>query len=106
MQWIRQISSLAFMRTKLGEKESEEGKVLTIVVEGYTDSAGDAAYNLKLSEERAQTVANYMTASYPELTNTIAVVGNGKNNLILDEQGKEDAAASRRVEVRYVLNAE
>ncbi len=84
----------------------EEGKVSTIVVEGYTDSAGDAAYNLKLSEERAQTVADYMKASYPELTNTIAVVGNGKNNLILDEQGKEDAAASRRVEVRYVLNAE
>ena len=43
----------------------EEGKVSTIVVEGYTDSAGDEAYNLKLSEARAQTVADYIKAGYP-----------------------------------------
>lgn len=84
----------------------EDGKVSTIVVEGYTDSAGDEAYNLKLSEERAKTVADYIKAGYPELTNVIEVVGNGANNLILDGEGKEDAAASRRVEVRYVLKTE
>lgn len=84
----------------------EEGKVSTIVVEGYTDSAGDEAYNLKLSEARAQTVADYIKAGYPELANVIEVVGNGENNLILDGEGKEDAAASRRVEVRYVLKTE
>ena len=84
----------------------EEGKVSTIVVEGYTDSAGDEAYNLKLSEERAQTVADYIKAGYPELANVIEVVGNGENNLILDGEGEEDAAASRRVEVRYVLKTE
>lgn len=84
----------------------EEGKVSTIVVEGYTDSAGDATYNLKLSEERAQATVDYIKANYPELTNAIEVVGNGENNLILDGEGKEDAAASRRVEVRYVLKTE
>ena len=84
----------------------EDGKVSTIVVEGYTDSAGDEAYNLKLSEERAKTVADYIKAGYPELANAIEVVGNGANNLILDGEGKEDAAASRRVEVRYVLKTE
>ena len=84
----------------------EDGKVSTIVVEGYTDSAGDEAYNLKLSEERAKTVADYIKAGYPELTNAIEVVGNGANNLILGGEGKEDAAASRRVEVRYVLKTE
>ena len=84
----------------------EDGKVSTIVVEGYTDSAGDEVYNLKLSEERAKTVADYIKAGYPELTNAIEVVGNGANNLILDGEGKEDAAASRRVEVRYVLKTE
>lgn len=84
----------------------EDGKVSTIIVEGYTDSAGDEAYNLKLSEERAKTVADYIKAGYPELANAIEVVGNGANNLILDGEGKEDAAASRRVEVRYVLKTE
>ena len=84
----------------------EDGKVSTIVVEGYTDSAGDEAYNLKLSQERAKTVADYIKAGYPELANVIEVVGNGENNLILDGEGKEDAAASRRVEVRYVLKTE
>ena len=71
----------------------EDGKVSTIVVEGYTDSAGDEAYNLKLSEERAKTVADYIKAGYPELTNAIEVVGNGANNLILDGEGKEDVAS-------------
>ena len=52
------------------------------------------------------TVADYIKAGYPELTNAIEVVGNGANNLILDGEGKEDAAASRRVEVRYVLKTE
>lgn len=84
----------------------EEGKVSSIVVEGYTDSSGEEEHNQKLSEERAQTVADYIKAAYPELANAIEVVGNGENNLILDEEGKEDAAASRRVEVRYVLKTE
>ena len=43
---------------------------------------------------------------YFVILNVIEVVGNGENNLILDGEGKEDAAASRRVEVRYVLKTE
>ena len=75
-------------------------------MEVYSDSAGDEVYNLKLSEDRAKTVADYIKAGYPELSNAIEVVGNGANNLILDGEGLEDAAASRRVEVRYVLKTE
>lgn len=87
-------------------KAIEEGKVSTIVVEGYTDSSGEEEHNQTLSEERAKTVADYIESAYPELSGSIEMIGNGENDLILDEDGKEDAAASRRVEVRYVLKAD
>ena len=38
--------------------EAESGRTMTI--EGHTDSKGDDAYNLKLSERRAQAVRDYL----------------------------------------------
>lgn len=37
--------------------------VVAVQVNGYTDYMGSAAYNQKLSEKRAQSVANYLTAN-------------------------------------------
>ena len=59
-----------------------------------------------MKQVHIEKLADYIKAGYPELANVIEVVGNGENNLILDGEGKEDAAASRRVEVRYVLKTE
>ncbi|TNH04649.1 porin OmpA [Testudinibacter sp. TR-2022] len=48
-------------------------------VAGYTDRIGSDAYNQKLSEKRAETVANYLVSKGVEQTNVTAV-GYGKAN--------------------------
>ncbi len=49
--------------TDFRSKLANCGKVETIVVTGYTDRLGSDAYNVKLSEKRATTVAGYLKAS-------------------------------------------
>ena len=58
-------------------------------MEGYTDSAGDEAYNFKLSEARAQTVADYIKAGYPELANVIELSVMEKTILFWTEKAKK-----------------
>ncbi|BAN04156.1 fasciclin domain-containing protein [Ilumatobacter coccineus] len=68
-----------------------------ITLIGHTDSDGDPARNLTLSEERAATVL----AELVELgldPATLTAEGRGITEPILDENGVEDKNASRRVE--------
>lgn len=46
-------------------------------IEGHTDSAGSAAYNRKLSQRRAQSVARYMSQNYGIKPNRLEAVGKG-----------------------------
>ncbi|MBE2893989.1 porin OmpA [Spirabiliibacterium falconis] len=48
-------------------------------VAGYTDRLGSDAYNLKLSQKRAETVANYLVSKGVPQTN-VSAVGYGKAN--------------------------
>ncbi len=48
-------------------------------IEGHTDSAGSAAYNLKLSKRRAQSVANYVSQHYNIKRSRLQTVGKGMN---------------------------
>lgn len=71
---------------------------IDIAVVGHTDSTGDDAYNLKLSEQRAQAVTDYCVEREGFLMVYLRPVGVGSQDLIYDENGKEDRAASRRVD--------
>lgn len=51
----------------------------SIQVAGYTDRIGSEAYNLKLSQQRAETVANYVVSKGVNPANVTAV-GHGKAN--------------------------
>lgn len=65
---------------------------LTVVVNGYTDTAGDASYNLDLSQRRADTVKALMVDA-GVLENQITAVGMGEDATYeTDEQ-------NRRVEI-------
>lgn len=86
-----------------------------INVDGYTDSTGGYEYNLELSQKRSLAVAQYLLSISAEhlseeqqkaLLNYLTVNGHSSSNLILDESGNEDAAASRRVEVKFRLRDE
>lgn len=83
-----------------------------IIIDGYTDTDGDYAYNLALSQQRSLAVAQYLLdiqgeflndSEITSLENYLTVNGHSMANPILDAQGNVDKDASRRVEVKFRL---
>lgn len=70
----------------------------TATVVGHTDSNGTAPYNQKLSERRAQAVADYLV-SQGIRAERISVKGEGMSNPIVSNQTVEGRAMNRRVEI-------
>ena len=76
-----------------------------IVVEGHTDNVGSANYNLKLSKERAQSVANYLIAKgIPG--EKITVIGYGETKPLYPNDTPEHRAKNRRVEIKVLKECE
>lgn len=70
---------------------------LQIEVRGYADSTGSQAYNLKLTQRRAESVMHYMQSH--GLTNPLDAKGFGKDDPIADNSTREGRLANRRVEL-------
>jgi len=70
-----------------------------IEVEGHTDSTGSISYNLKLSEDRALRVANYLTSKGIE-RQRIYHTGKGPMTPVASNQTSQGRALNRRVEIR------
>jgi len=68
------------------------------LVEGHTDSIGSDAYNQRLSERRANAVADYMEAQGIS-SSRITTKGWGKSKPVADNRTKEGRARNRRVEI-------
>lgn len=71
---------------------------LKVSVEGHTDSIGSDAYNLKLSQRRAEAVADYLT-SKGVAASRLSTKGFGKANPVADNKTEEGRAKNRRVEI-------
>ncbi|WP_394146296.1 OmpA family protein [Vibrio atypicus] len=69
-----------------------------VEVVGYTDTSGAASYNQKLSEKRAQSVANALEAEGIDASR-ITVSGQGENNPIASNDTHEGRVQNRRVEI-------
>ncbi len=68
-----------------------------IEVGGHTDSDGDAAANLSLSEKRAQAVADYLVlAGLP--TTRLKAVGYGSTKPVASNDNDDDKAKNRRID--------
>ncbi|WP_442920387.1 OmpA family protein [Marinovum sp. 1_MG-2023] len=76
----------------------------TVQIVGHTDSDGDAGYNLALSQRRAQSVANVLTASGVS-SGRIQTIGRGEDQPISDNLTPEGKARNRRVEIVILPNA-
>lgn len=70
-------------------------------VVGHTDSTGSDTYNQQLSEQRAQSVANYLR-SRGVTPARIAAYGLGETQPIATNATSEGRQANRRVEVRII----
>lgn len=89
--------------------------VSEIVIEGHTDTSGNYAFNLELSQKRAYSVAQYcmneknkvLTKDEIEkLKGVLSTVGKSYSNPVYKEDGTVDAEASRRVEIKFRLRDE
>jgi outer membrane protein OmpA-like peptidoglycan-associated protein len=72
-------------------------KSFSFMIEGHTDAKGSEQYNQKLSERRAETVRQYLTAQFGIEQNRLTARGFGKLRL-LDPARPEDGV-NRRVQV-------
>jgi outer membrane protein OmpA-like peptidoglycan-associated protein len=74
-----------------------------ILVEGDTDNSGSEDYNLRLSERRAQSVANYLLGlGVPG--SRISTVGLGESNTVASNDTDAGRQQNRRVEVAIFAN--
>ncbi|MBV7395105.1 OmpA family protein [Mameliella sediminis] len=70
----------------------------TAQVIGHTDSDGDAAYNLDLSQRRARSVANVLLSEGVSSAR-VSVIGRGEDQPIASNLTAEGKAQNRRVEI-------
>ncbi|HCH02792.1 MAG TPA: hypothetical protein DEV85_13010 [Vibrio sp.] len=78
-------------------------KSITIV--GHTDSVGTDEYNQKLSEERAQAVADYLTGKGFDAS-LITVSAEGEASPVADNSTAEGRAQNRRADVSVTVEVE
>ena len=78
--------------------EYQQTGVAQIVVTGHTDTLGSAAYNLALSERRAEMVANELIRRGVPATD-IVTVGRGEEDLLVPTADGVDEPRNRRVEI-------
>jgi len=78
------------------------GKFSTVEVHGFTDRTGDKAYNLQLSQRRAEAVVRYLTSKHQIPLHRIQLLGFGAEiaEAAKEEKPRERNRLSRRVEVR------
>jgi outer membrane protein OmpA-like peptidoglycan-associated protein len=74
-----------------------------VIIEGDTDSDGSEEYNLKLSERRAQSVADYTKSAGVDAAR-ITTVGKGETNPVASNDTAEGKAQNRRVEIAIFAN--
>ena len=71
---------------------------LNLSIEGYTDTTGSADFNMKLSQQRADTVRDFLI-SQGLLPDTISSKGFGEANPIADNSTAAGRKQNRRVEI-------
>lgn len=92
----------AFANQSLGDVASilKENKTLTAVVEGHTDSQGDAGYNKSLSRKRANTVKNILINKYQLSKYRVKAVGLGEAKPVASNKTAAGRAKNRRIVIK------
>jgi len=80
----------------------KENRGVYFEIEGHTDSTGDDAYNLKLGEERAMAVRDYLATGQGIALSRLNVISYGESKPVADNKTKDGRAQNRRVVIRIL----
>jgi OmpA-OmpF porin, OOP family len=70
-----------------------------VIIEGHTDSTGSAEVNELLSQERAESVRQYLLANKTLSNDRIVAVGYGSSKPLASNETEEGRAVNRRIDV-------
>ena len=73
----------------------------TLKIIGHSDNVGDAAYNLKLSRQRAQSVSQVFLQQHFQ-KQQLVVIGRGEKQPLYDNRSAANRALNRRVSIVIV----
>jgi outer membrane protein OmpA-like peptidoglycan-associated protein len=79
-----------------------ENRGVYFEIEGYTDSTGPEEYNLKLGQERAMAVRNYLHDQLNIALNRMQVISYGEARPVVDNKTRENRAKNRRVVIKVL----
>ena len=79
-----------------------ENRGVYFEIEGHTDSTGPDTYNMKLGEERAEAVRNYLHDQHGIALNRMQVISYGESKPVEDNKTKEHRAQNRRVVIKVL----
>lgn len=79
-----------------------ENRGVYFEIEGHTDSTGPEAYNLKLGQDRAMAVRNYLHDQHGIALNRIEVITYGEEKPVVDNKTRENRAQNRRVVIKVL----
>ncbi|KOF02995.1 membrane protein [Roseivirga seohaensis subsp. aquiponti] len=113
-----EFASLEFENGKsniLPEMESDLKKVVDFLIDhpsfklnvsGHTDSSGDAVLNLALSQQRAQSIKNWIVDGGVNSERINAIGYGSQRPIVKEEKTDEDRAVNRRVEFEIYREAQ
>lgn len=85
---------------RVGEALSKN-KNLKGAIEGYTDNVGNEAANVKLSQQRANAVRNYIVTKFKIDRNRLSAKGYGPAKPVADNATKAGREQNRRIEASF-----
>ena len=100
-----------YVKILLGNEEVKS-QLSQIIIEGHTDDVGSYMSNLKLSQDRTLSVAQFLLDDEfdykykKDLQEYITLNGRSYSEPILDDEGNINRDASRRVEIKFRLKEE
>lgn len=79
-----------------------ENRGVFFEIEGHTDSTGPEAYNLKLGEDRAEAVRNYMHDQHNIALSRMELISYGEAKPVVDNKTRANRAQNRRVVIKVL----